>query len=225
MGSHYGLQIGVKFNFDGTPIRYPGNSIIADIQKETPAYAVLHHISRQLKHSEFSKCLILLPETSYHVTIIRGMNDNVRKAEFWPPMLAMDTPMEKVDEYFAAAAGEVSVFKSIRMKYMMLHINDEDVRVCLEPADQLQNKILKNYRNQVADHLGYRLPGHENYTCHVTLAYILKSLLTEYPKEVDQIVKGVNAYLKEQNEFYLSTPYLAYYNDMMQFHSQRLPRR
>lgn len=222
METHYGLQIGVKFNYDGTPVRYQGNSIITDIQKENPAYDVFHKISRKLKHSEFSKNLIFLPEASYHVTIIRGINDNVRKPGFWPPGLDIDAPIEKVDEYFAAAAGAVPVWTNIKMKFNSLHINDDDVRVCLDPADSGQDQILKTYRNQVARRLGFQLPGHDEYIYHVTLAYILKSPGEDNRKELDQIVKEVNDFLKAQSGFYLSAPYPAYYNDMMHFYSKRI---
>jgi len=224
MEIQYGLQIGVKFNSDGTPIKYPGNTVIADVGKENPAYAVLHQISSRLRQVKFNDCFIFLPENSYHVTIIRGMNDNVRKSGFWPPELALDTPMDQVDDYFATAAGAVPVSADIRMKFVRLQINGDDVRVCLKPADMEQEQLLKDYRSQVAQRLGFQLPGHDEYIYHVTMAYILKLPGSEYQHQLHEIEESINSCLREQDCFYLSRPCLAYYNDMMQFHPQRFPR-
>lgn len=224
MEAEYGLQIGVKFDLDGAPLKYPGNTVIADVRKDNPAYAVLDQTSSRLRQMDFSECFIFLPEDSYHVTIIRGMNDQVRKPGFWPPKLPLDTPMDQVDDYFEAAAGPVPVPEDVRMKFVRLQINEDDVRVCVKPADGEQEQTLKDYRSQVAHSLGFQLPGHNEYVYHITLAYLLKLPGAEYQQELHRIEESINSCLKEQDCFYLSRPYLAYYNDMMQFHPQRFPR-
>lgn len=224
METEYGLQVGVKFDLNGAPLKYPGNTVIADVRKENPAYGVLNRTGRILKQADFGECFIFLPEDSYHVTIIRGINDNVRKPGFWPPALPLDTPMDQVDDYFEVSAGPVPVPQNVRMKFVRLQINEEDVRMCVKPADTEQEQILKDYRSQVAQSLGFQLPGHSEYVYHITLAYLLKLPCAEGWTELRRIEEKVGDCLREQDCFYLSRPYLAYYDDMMQFYPQRFPR-
>ena len=40
----YGLQIGLKFDQGGKPLYYPGNTVIADVEKDNPAYDVIHQV-------------------------------------------------------------------------------------------------------------------------------------------------------------------------------------
>ena len=220
----YGLQIGLKFNQDGSPKKYPGNTVIADVNPDNPAYPVIRGLRGILEEGELGRCYIFLPEDSYHVTIIRGLNDYVRDAAFWPAELPADLPMEQVDDYFVSRAGTVEVPEKIHMRFSHVRIDDHDVRICLEPWDPQEETRLRRYRDEVASRLGLWLPGHDTYTYHITLAYVRTIPEGDCRREQERRVSRMDACLKNQDGFFLSSPRIAFYDDMLRFESQRIPR-
>lgn len=220
----YGLQIGYKFNKDGSPRKYPGNTIIADVEPSNPAYPVIRQLKVKLSEGDLGKAFIFMPEDSYHVTIIRGMNDYVRQPEYWPSALPLDAPMTAVDDYFEEKASVVKAPERIHMRFDRVKIDDYDVRICLTPWDQAQDEELRAYRDQVADQIGLRLPGHDTYTYHITLAYMLWLPDGQDRAEMEERVREMDAYLKDQEDFWLSSPKIRFYDDMMIFYTHRIPR-
>lgn len=220
----YGQQIGMKFNHDGTPKKYPGNTVIADVRADSPACAVIHHLYRVLSESGVGDSFIFLPEDSYHVTVIRGVNDYVRDSAYWPPELKADTPMSAVDDFFEQRVKTVERPGDICMKFESVRIDEHDVRVCLKPWDKQEQQRLARYRDEVADAIGLRLPGHDSYTYHVTLAYVLTIPEGDGLELQRRAVAQMNEYLQLQEGFYLSEPRIAFYDDMMNFYSERIPR-
>ena len=221
----YGLQIGLKFDQGGKPLYYPGNTVIADVEKDNPAYDVIHQVHVMLDCEKLAKFFIFLPEDSYHMTVIRGMNDKVREDGFWPPLLDRKDSMKLVDQYFEDRVKQVPVPEEIHMCFDHLSIDDHDVRVCLKPSDEKEDQKLRAYRDAVADALGFRLPGHEEYTYHITVAYMQYIPEQEEKKLVKEKVRLADQFLKEQPEFYLSAPKASFYNDMLNFYPHRIERK
>lgn len=221
---NYGLQIGTKFNYDGTPKKYPGNTVIADVRADSPACSVIHHLHQLLSKCGAGSCFIFLPEDSYHVTLIRGVNDYVRDPAYWPSALEADMPMAGVDRYFEERVRSVEFPLDIRMKFQQVQIDGHDVRICLTPWDDEEDRRLRQFRDEVAAAVGLRLPGHDTYTYHVTLAYVLNIPEGEVLRQQQAALEEMNRFLENQDGFYLSAPRIAFYNDMMNFHSERIPR-
>lgn len=220
----YGLQIGFKFNEDGSPKKYPGNTVIADVSPGNPAYEVIKAMGRHLAEGELGENLIFLPEDSYHMTVIRGVNDYVRQPEYWPPEIPENLPMSQVDDFFEERVKAVPVPDCITMRFHEIRIDEYDVRLCLKPLDEQEETKLRTYRDQVAERLGFRLPGHDEYTYHVTLAYVLWIPEGVLQSEMEERVGKLNEELSAMSPFSLSAPRIAFYDDMMNFYSERIPR-
>lgn len=220
----YGSQIGKKFEPDGSARRYPGNTVIADVRPGCGAYDVMTRLRQMAVDAGFADSMILLPEDSYHMTVIRGMNDQVRTDAFWPPALPKDAPMTDVDDYLTDAIARVPMPGPIRMRFRGIQVNEEDFRVLLSPADDEQLQIIRRFRDAAADAIGLRLPGHDAYTCHITLAYTRivpegeeKERLVELTREMDRLIR-------EQPVFETTAPYTAYYDNMLAFSAGRIQR-
>ena len=224
MKDMYGDQIGKKFEADGRARRYPGNTVIADVRPGCVAYDVMTHLRQMAIDAGFAKSMILLPEDSYHMTVIRGLNDQVRTDAFWPAALAKDAPMTAVDDYVSAAVASVEMPGSIRMKFRGVRVNSEDFRVLLSPADEEQMLIIRRFRDAAADAIGLRLPGHDEYTCHITLAYTLTVPEGEKAERLAELVREMEGYIGHQPVFETTPPYMAYYDDMLAFSASRIQR-
>ncbi len=220
----YGSQIGNKFHKDGTAAAYPGNTVIADVCPGNPAYDIMAACLRLLKEAKLDDLFIALPEDSYHMTVIRGVNDKVRTAGYWPAALDMACSMEAADEYMAKAVASVRNPGAIRMRFDCVKITQEDFRVLLSPADMEQENVLRAYRDNVADAVGLRLPGHEAYTFHMTLAYTWRLADEEQQRKLDVLTARMNELLAEQAQVLVDPPHFAYYKDMLSFSSKPVLR-
>lgn len=220
----YGDQIGKKFEIDGQARRYPGNTVIADVQPGCSAYDVMTQLRQMVLDAGFADSMILLPEDSYHMTVIRGLNDQVRSDAFWPAALSKDAPMTAVDDYVSAAIARTQLPGPIRMRFRGIQVNNEDFRVLLSPADDAQMQRIRAFRDAAADAIGLRLPGHDAYTCHITLAYTRIVPEGSAAAKLQELVRDMTAIVLAQPVFETTPPYMAYYNDMLAFSAARLQR-
>ena len=220
----YGSQIGRKFHTDGTAARYPGNTVVSDATPETKAYQVMSECLAMLESAGLSELFIPLPRDSYHMTVIRGVNDLVRDAAYWPAALPADATMSAADDYMTAAISRVENPGVMRMRFGEAKINAEDFRISMLPADDEQERILRAYRDQVADAIGLRLPGHEGYTFHITLAYTWQLPDEKQAQVIGELKRRMDALLSAQPVVELHPPHVAYYRDMLSFSAQRIAR-
>lgn len=221
----YGKDIGKKFYEDGTVRHYPGNTVVADILPGNSAYDVMLHLRQMVIDAGFGEDLILLPSDSYHMTVIRGLNDQVRTDKFWPEKLAKDIPMEAVDDYVSAAIESVGLPGPIRMKFDCVFWNASCCIVHLNPADEDQQRILRDFRDRAADTIGLHLPGHDNYRFHISLGYTRIVAEGEDAERLEKLKAEMDAYIARQPAFETAAPYMAYYNDMLAFSPSRLSRK
>lgn len=220
----YGTQIGKKFHEDGTAAAYPGNTVVSDATQGTLAYKVMSECLAMLEEAELGALFIALPKDSYHMTVIRGVNDLVREPDYWPGALPADAPMTAVDDYMQAAIGSVENPGVMRMRFGEAKITAEDFRISMLPADEAQEKVLRDYRDRVADAVGLRLPGHEGYTFHITLAYTWRLPDEQQEQTLGRLKARMNALLARQGVVELQPPHAAFYQDMLSFSASRLPR-
>lgn len=220
----YGSTIGKKFHEDGTVRRYPGNTVVADILPGNPAYDVMCKLRQMVIDMGLTSHIILLPEDSYHMTVIQGVNDQVRKETNWPKDLPLDAPMTQVDDFVSAAILKTGLPGPVRMRFDTIGIGKNACIIRLHPADEAQSRILWDFRNRAADNLGLRLPNHDNYRFHISLGYVWKIAEGADEERLEQLKEKVNAYIATQPEFWTDAPYMAYYSDMHAFSPERIPR-
>jgi len=220
----YGTQIGKKFAKDGSALPYPGNTVISDVCPGNPAYDVMSACRALLLSSPLAGRFIPLPASSYHTTIIRGVNDLVRTPEYWPAHKPQDTPFESMDKWFEQAIASVPNPGPIAMRFEAARITEEDFRIALVPADEAQNAVLRRYRDDVAAALGLYLPGHAGYTFHITLAYTLTLPESDEEHALEAIRAQMGALLCAQGPFSVDPPHAAFYRDMLEFYPHRIDR-
>lgn len=220
----YGKGIGRKFEEDGSVRRYPGNTIIADVNPGCSAYDVMVQLRKMVIDAGFDDSMILLPEDSYHMTVIQGLNDQVRTDEYWPAVLAKDIPMQDVDDHVTAAIESVQMPGAIRMKFREVRVKEMCCFVSLTPADEVQEGILREFRDKAAEAIGVYLPRHNEYGFHITLAYTRVIAEGERAELLQTLLEEMNQYIANQPAFETTPPYVAYYDDMLRFSPTRIPR-
>ena len=220
----YGKEIGRKFHEDGSVRRYPGNTVVAAIPPESEAYAVMTELHHMIEEEGFTSHLIPLPHDSYHMTMIRGLNDQVRTDAFWPEKLAKDAPMTVVDDYVTEAVCSVKMPARVKMRFDKIRFSATCMIVLLVPANEEENRKLRAYRDAVAEKIGLYLPKHAEYKFHISLAYT--RILPEGEDEVrmQEMIARMDRYIADRPAFDVTDPYMAYYDDMLCFSPTRVPR-
>ncbi len=220
----YGKDVGKKFYEDGSVRRYPGNTVVAPVREDSAAYAVMTSLRERVMELGMDKYLILLPVDSYHMTIIRGVNDQVRKDTHWPKDLLIDASMSDVDDYMERAILSADIPGPVRMRFDSVKMSASDVKVVVVPADKEQERILLEFRDRAADAIGLRLPGHDSYVFHITLAYTRVIPEGEDEAKVNAMIEEFCRYVADKGEFYVSAPHVAFYDNMLRFSPTRVPR-
>lgn len=220
----YGKTIGKKFYEDGRVRRYPGNTVVAAVPPESPAYSVMTELHQMILDEGFESHLIPLPHDSYHMTVIRGLNDQVRTDDYWPEALPKDVAMTVVDDHVSAAVASVAMPKCARMKFDRIHFGGTAMIVRLCPADEEQDKMLRDYRDAVAKEIGLYLPKHAEYKFHISLAYTRIIPEGEDEARMQAMIERMDRHIANRPAFDITDPYMAYYDDMLYFSPTRIPR-
>ena len=158
------------------------------------------------------------------MTVIRGLNDQVRTDEFWPVALPKDAPMTAVDDYVSEAVAGVEMPSVIRMRFDKICLDDTGMIVLLTPDGEEQDRILREYRDAVAERIGLYLPKHGEYRFHISLAYIRIIPEGEDDTRMQAMIERMDRYIANRPAFDITNPYMAYYDDMLYFSHTRIPR-
>lgn len=208
----YGLQIGKKFRTDGSPLPYRGASVVCDILPSSDFGRKLVLLREKLMERVDAEKLIFLPENSFHITLMRGLNDEVREDAYWPESLPKDCGVREMDAFLKEHMTKGGFPEGLCFSPDELIWTEEDLRLRLLPSDDTLRK-LRSYRDRTADSMSLRLPGHDEYRYHVTLAYTRLLPSDEEKQSVEELFLSLRA----EDEIIPGKPYLAYYDDMLSF--------
>ena len=220
----YGNSVGKKFHEDGSVRRFPGNTVVAPIRLGCSAYDVMLQLRQMFTDAGLDENYILLPEDSYHMTVLDWVCDQVRDREHWPVGLPLDTPLEAVDAYISKAVAGVPMPGGVKMKFDRLNISKNAVLALLQPADAEAEKTLWDFRNAAADAVGLHLPNHQTYRFHISLAYTRIVPEGETAAAVEKLTEQIDCFLKKQAVFTTGCPYMAYFDDMLAFSPDPIER-
>ncbi len=178
-------NVGRKFNADGSVRRFAGNSFVGHVGQQGEDFEVfdaLLDIYRELPLHPFARKLAVLPPSSYHVTLMGGINDADRRTVNWPADIPREAPMEEVnriclDRLSGWRAGTltpcdfvVDVERPPRPR------TEGTLGLPLRPADAAAAAKLGAARDRLADLIGLRRPDHDSYRYHVTIGYLFEFL-------------------------------------------------
>ncbi len=217
----YGTDIGRKFYEDGSVRRFPGNTVVADVTPGCTGYDAMNKLRDMIIENGFEKNIILLPSDSYHMTLISGVNDQMRDAEHWPLNMPLDTPMAEMDDYVAAAVAKVPMPKNIKVKFNRVAFGSCCMVVLVNPVNEAE---LRAFRDAVAKEIGFKLPRHDTYNFHISLGYTWEMPEGEELERLKALKLKMTEYLSTIPEFEVDTPYMAFFDDMFAFSPERIPR-
>ncbi|WP_165452409.1 DUF1868 domain-containing protein [Paenibacillus thalictri] len=219
MDNHiYTAAVGRKFNEDGSVRRFPGNTIICTIGQDNPLYSELVSFAESFKELDCSRKYTLLPSSSYHMTVIQGVCEEVRKPEQWSRHLSLDAPLEETDRFFSQQFTKVRVPEQFRMKFSHVNTSGIALTVNLLPAELEVEAALRTFRDEVSEWLGLRFPNHDTYKFHISIAYKICQLTEEEESELQAFKEQAESILQKRfGVLTTSKPQLVFFSDMFKF--------
>jgi len=219
----YTHHVGTKFNRDGTARTFPGNTVISKIGSDMPVYAALVEAQNRLKSLECAQKYAFLPPASFHMTVIEGLCDQVRKPKNWTTKLALDLPLVDTNKFLIDLFPLITPPDLVEMR-IAGRGGTGVLMIMLEPADKESMIAMTAYRDRFADETGIRFPGHDDYKFHISLAYNLIELTESEERQLTQTYASVLHDISTTiGSFRLNPPSLACFENMLTFND--LPDR
>lgn len=206
-----------KFDQNGNAREYLGNTIVSMMNtKDFLLSNLANEIQTELGTHLFAEKFYMLPEESFHMTVIPLLNEVSRGDEEWPDYLPKDISMSEADDILLDKVSSVEKPQNIQMK--LTKITPE--RLELEPANEETDKALKEYRDEIARVTDTKRENHEDYQFHLSISYIFEALTESENNKLQEVLNKLNEeYMDYDMLIQVPEPKFVIYNDMLDFYT------
>lgn len=209
--------VGQKFHPDGRVRTFPGNTIISFVPPDSPIFAHTSWVQAQIQALPFAHKFGFLPPSSFHMTVMELLCDQVRVPERWSAQLPLDTPLPQLDNFFTERVPPIPPPAALQMRFV--EVTQYTATLNLTPADEETAVSLQTYRNQIAAATGVRFPDHDSYQYHISTAYRLINLTTAEETQLAATLQPINDTLRTRfGLFAPPPPQLTFFDDMFAFY-------
>ena len=213
----YTREVGRKFHPDGTPRLFAGNTIICFVAPERSISQATVAFQNALRQATFGGKFALLPQSSFHMTVMELLCDQVRAAERWSAQLALDASLPASDTFFLERVPAIPAPDGLSMRVTGLFHRD-NLMLTLQPATTDTAAALRDYRAAVASATGVRFPDHDSYGFHLSLAYRLVHLDSAEEAALAELCRRWLPRLQAEGaSIALPRPLLTCFDDMTSF--------
>jgi hypothetical protein len=164
---------------------------------------------------ECSDKFAFLPPSSFHMTVMELLCDQVRVASNWSNRLPLTASLAETDHFFLETVPPVPVPATLRLRFS--HMRKPGL-IALEPWDEETATSLTDYRDAIAQVTGVRFANHDSYGYHISLVYNLIELDAQDQLEVDATFQRINEHLEKSfGTFEPGAPELVFFDSMFEF--------
>lgn len=213
----YTPNVGQKFNKDRSVRPFAGNTIICFVDPEIHPTVYDEAVWAQAQLSEMSCAhkFAFLPPSSFHMTVIEGLNDQGRRPERWTSQLPLDASLEEMDRFLIDRCAQLAFPNGFEIEFEQMRF---PATLAVGPANKKSHTAIWQFRNQVADITGIRRSDFEEYKFHITLGYNLIELEPDEIAEQKKVFKRINERLTQSfGLFNTAPPVPTFFDDMAKF--------
>jgi hypothetical protein len=167
--------LGTRYDRSGAFQPEPGNTVVCHLAEGSATqHAIVAARQKYLDMPE-ARQFAFTPVSSLHMTLFQGIIEYRRAQPYWPADVALDTPIDQMTEIM----GERLKAFSGRDPFEVAVIKARPSGLVVAGATESDRKAMRDWRNALADLLGYRHPDHETYVFHITFTYVIERLADE----------------------------------------------
>jgi hypothetical protein len=220
----------LKFNPDGTPRRFAGNTVICHVPPQSRFLDAVVALGHALRSSSFGKKLAGLPDDSYHATILGGPNDQDRQKYGWPSDIPISTSMAECNRIIEERISRFRTHTDLPLRFRL----DKEKTLApqlacglqLVPADANEGLKIRTLRDRMSDEVfRYREVNHDNFGFHISMAYQLRGFTDVERREYqDLLARHVIAISATTSIIELGVPEFCIFDNMYRFDVRTLLR-
>ncbi|NUQ27488.1 MAG: DUF1868 domain-containing protein [Acidobacteriaceae bacterium] len=217
----------LKFNPDGTPRPFAGNTVICHLPVQSAMRDAMVTLHQELKRSSYHPKLGLTSTDSYHMTVFPGANDQDRSAYGWPSYVPSDAPIEVCTRMIGEriAKRHFACLLPLRVRVDQEYTINFPMACSLRlvGADADEDKKLRSLRDQLAEAFGFRLNDHAEYQFHMTMSYQIAPFTAEERNAYRDLMRvHVKRIAGAVPVLELGIPEFCSFPDMFRFEPRRL---
>lgn len=213
---------GGKFAPDGTPLPFPGNTILCHIDPASTAHRALRTLQERCKAADWASSFTFLPPSSFHMTVFEGVCMNHTYRNDWPQGVPPDASRDTLSAIMLERLRDVRLPSHARIKPVGVRHN-AGIGVVVAGSDAASERQLRDTRERLSDALGYRPANFADYHFHITLAYLLHWLDDELAQRVGaEIQAALDEMAAAVPEIVLGPPEFCNFETMHEFVPLRL---
>jgi hypothetical protein len=220
----------LKFNPDGSPRRFAGNTVICHLQQQSRFHDAVAALGDALRSSSFAAELAVLPSDSYHATILGGPNDQDRSRYGWPSDIPINTPIAECNRIIGERIARFRPHTELPLRFCL----DKEKTLApqrpsglqIVPADANEGLKIRTLRDRMADEVfRYRAADHDTFGFHISLAYQMRGLAAVKRREYQIILmQHLSAIVAAAPVIEFGVPEFCTFENMYRFELQTLLR-
>ncbi|KAJ7610284.1 RNA ligase/cyclic nucleotide phosphodiesterase [Mycena polygramma] len=210
----------MKFDKEGNVQPFPGNTILGVLSpsSEPELYNSLLALHEKFKDSYLSHLYVLLPPSSWHMTVFEGVCDRVRNFAAWPDDLPNDASLEECNSLYEKKLSSFDLRcdpAPSRFTITGFYPPYGIIGLRLQPNTTEEETRLRGLRDRLSNLLRIRAGNHNAYSFHITIAYLLRAPSKDQEKELTTLLTDHFEAMPKQ--FELGTPEFCTFEDMFTF--------
>lgn len=163
-------HLGHRYDTSGTFLTERGNTVVCHLAEGSETEALIQGARQRFLDMPGADKLAFTASSSLHMTLFQGVIETRRAAPYWPENVPVETP---IDDMTAIFMDRLAGFQSGKA-FAVEVVHATPLGLTLGPATERDRVILKDWRDRLADLLGYRHPDHDTYVFHITFAYMIE---------------------------------------------------
>ncbi|SNY91667.1 hypothetical protein SAMN04515647_1895 [Cohaesibacter sp. ES.047] len=182
---------GGKFDAAGSLLKFPGNTFICHIDRQSAFFEALCTMQDRLKAMPYADHFSFLPKASFHMTVFCGVSGDPLGQDGWTDALPIGSDLPTVTNSFISALkrekGEAGF--SVKATGLVLPATIE-----MAGSNEIEEKKLRATRALLERVTGIKRGDIESYGFHVSMAYPVRWLS---PDQADDVIKEAEAQFED----------------------------
>ena len=183
----------LKFSTNGSVRPFAGNTVVCHLPQQSRLLDAISALGDALRTSSFANKLAVLPQDSYHATILGGLNDQDRQRYGWPSDIPINTPIADCNHIIGERIAQFRTHTPLPLRF---RLDKEKTlapqRPCglqLVPVDENEKHKICRLRDRMSDDVfRYRTSDHDTFGFHISMAYQMRGLATAERQEYQSIL-------------------------------------
>ena len=177
-------DVGRKFLRSKKPMPFAGNTFLGHLDQQGDGYDSFDRvldIYRELPEQRFANKLAVLPPSSYHATLLGGVNESDRVEGPWPSDTARDVALADISASFLSRLQQRNAAPLGACRFLVDPTaaktgRNDNLLIPLVPADTATAQRLETARQGLMALTKLQRPDYTNFRFHISLAYLCETL-------------------------------------------------